>query len=267
MGGSLAAICRKRFPKARVIGVSRNRKALKYAHHKRWIHQGIQRLEQGVTHADLIILCTPVGVIREYLKRIDRVAKPGALVTDVGSVKSEIVRWVDRQRFSRICFVGAHPMVGSHLRGITVAQDRLFEQGYTFLTKSPKTDRQACRQIMQFWKKVSLRIVEISPEKHDRIVAFISHLPHVVAACLVLSVPKKMLGFASTGFKETTRVAQGHPSIWLPIFQENTKSILKALSFFETELIKFRRALRSTKPKALQRMISRGRQKRSQISL
>ncbi len=255
MGGSLAAACRKKFPQARILGISRSRKALLSAKKKKWIHEASQDLGLGVREADLVVLGTPVDTFPRLLLSLERLARRGTVVTDLGSVKGSIVRWAERRNFKNIRFVGSHPMVGSHERGIEAAKPALYERGLVFLVRTKKTDRAAFRLVQSFWAKIAALTFTLGPEDHDRIVSQISHLPHLAAACLILSAKREFLRFASSGFFDTTRIAQGDASIWVPIFESNQKSILASLAAFEKRLREFKKALRAQDKRALARLL------------
>lgn len=266
MGASLAAVCRKRFPGARVIGISRNSKALSLSRRKKWVHVATADLREGIPPADLVILCTPLDTFPTLLEKIDQSAEPGTVVTDVGSVKGEIGKWVSKKRFKNIRFVGAHPMVGSHERGVTAARADLYNHGFTLVIRSKETEAGSYEKAKAFWQKISPRVFEMDSKTHDRITGEISHLPHAVAVCLMLSATKDSLGFAASGFADTTRIAQGHPSIWVPIFRANRPAVLSALKTFENRLRTFKKALRG-KGSELESILNRAARKRGQISL
>jgi prephenate dehydrogenase len=266
MGASLAAACRKKFPRARVIGISRNPKALHLSLQKKWVHEATSDLRKGISPADLVILCTPLDTFRNLLKKIDQNAKPGTVVTDVGSVKGEIGAWASKRRFKNIRFVGAHPMVGSHERGVSAARADLYDHGFTLVIRSNETNAGSFQKTKSFWQTISPRVFEMSARQHDKITGEISHLPHAVAVCLMLSAAEDSLGFAASGFADTTRIAQGHPSIWVPIFRANHQAVLSALKIFENRLRVFKKALRG-KGSELEAILSRAARKRSQISL
>ncbi|HTL47694.1 MAG TPA: prephenate dehydrogenase/arogenate dehydrogenase family protein [Verrucomicrobiae bacterium] len=262
MGGSLAAACRKKFPRARVTGVSRSREALRSALKKKWIHAASRDLAGGVRGADLVILCTPVDTFPRILKEIDRHARPGTLVTDVGSIKGAVLRG----RRKNITFVGAHPMVGSHERGLAAANPRLYEGGLIFVIKPEKrAELGAFRKIRGFWNKISHRIVEVSAGRHDKVVGEISHLPHAAAACLLMSVDPGSVPFAASGFRDTTRIAASDPSIWRPIFMGNARAVALALQRFEKELAHFRTRLVRGDGKAVGRFLQKASRRRQQI--
>lgn len=267
IGGSLAGACRKKFPKARIIGVTRNRAALATAKRKGWIHEGCRDLESAFQNAGpcLILLCTPVDTLKGFLLRLDRIAPPGSVVTDTGSVKGFLVRWAEKRRLKRIHFVGAHPMAGSHERGIRNANSGLFKGSTTFVT--PARNANATQAVVDFWKKISDRVVMIDAGRHDRITAEISHLPHFLASVLVMSVSGKAMPFASTGFLDTTRVAQGAGDLWVPILFENQREVCRALSGFETRLAEFKKILARKDGHRLLQLLNQAGVRRKRIKL
>ena len=265
MGGSLAVACRKKFPKARITGVSRSREALALARKKKWVHETSEDALLGAKDADLVVLCTPVDAFLPYLKAIDKVCAKGALVMDVGSVKVSVLKEANSRQWKNLSFVGCHPMVGSHRRGIRAVNPTLYKEGAVLLTRDRNTCPAAYKMAKKFWKALSSRIVELSPEKHDALVGEISHLPHAAAVCLMHTVSVPALKVASTGFRETTRIAASASSIWQPIFSSNRKVMLKVLDRFERELGIFKKLLQSRDPKALSRYLDKARERRNSL--
>lgn len=265
MGGSLAAACRKEFPKARIVGVTRNRKALALARRKKWVHEGTDDISRGASGADLVVICTPVDTYLAILKKMDKVVRDGALVMDIGSVKGEVHKVIDRKKWKMLSFVGAHPMVGSHERGIEAACPSLYKEGAVILTRTKKTCPESYRMARKFWARLSKKTVRLNPELHDKLISEISHLPHAVAVCLVQMASKEALPLAAKGFRDTTRIAASASSVWLPIFSANKKHITKDLSRFETELKRFKKLLRNSDPSALKRYLDATRKRRQSI--
>ena len=263
MGGSLAARVRKRFPKVRVLGISRSRQAVREALKKRWIHEGGDRIE-AARAADFIVLCTPIDTFAKFLLTLEKICRPGTLVTDVGSVRGDILRWVSRKKFRNIHFVGAHPMAGSHARGIQAARENLFDHSLTFIVRSAVSPA-AYRAVKDFWRQITPRIMEVTGEEHDKIAAQISHLPHALAVCLALTPEEKNLKFAASGFADTTRVAAGDESIWLPIFLANREELQKALKDFRVKLSRFQKILLESKGPALLGFLKRARVRRESL--
>lgn len=265
MGGSLAAACRKKFPHARIVGITRNRAALALAKKKKWIHEGVHQLGVNIRDAEAIILCTPVNTYLPLLKKIDRFCKPHALVMDVGSVKGLVVKQAGGRKWKRLSFVGCHPMVGSHRRGPEAACPCLYDNGLVLLTKDPKTCSKSLKKARQFWMRFSRRIVQLSPELHDKLVGEVSHLPHAIAVCLMHTISDPALKLASTGFRDTTRIAASDPSVWQPIFRANKHDVIKALARFEKTLKSFKKALQSSSPSSLIQFLKTAQQKRQAL--
>lgn len=265
MGGSLAAACRKQFPKARVVGITRDRKALAFALRKKWIHEGTHDILKGARGVDAAVLCVPVDVYLTIMKKLDRVAASHALVMDVGSVKGEIQKNVERKNWKRLSFVGTHPMVGSHERGIGAASPKLYGQGTVILTRTKKTCPRSYKTAKKFWGRIAGKTVCLSPEVHDKLIAEISHLPHAVAVCLVHLASPQALPLAAAGFRDTTRVAASSSSVWKPIFEANKRQMLTHLKRFEKELKRFRKNLCRGKASALERYLTTAQEKRKRL--
>lgn len=262
MGGSLAAACRKKFPKARIVGISRSREARSVALKKKWVHESTADILAGAQDADLVVLCMPVGVFLPYFKAIDAVCSQGALVMDVGSVKGSVLREVNSQRWKHFSFVGCHPMVGSHERGIRAVNPALYDGGLILLTRDRKTCPRGYLTAKKFWSRFSSKVLEMDPETHDRFVGEVSHLPHASAVCLVNTVSLPALKVASTGFRDATRIAAAASSVWQPIFFSNRKVVLEALNRFERQLRVFKKLLQAKDPKKLVRFLDQAQQKR-----
>ena len=266
MGGSLAAACRKKFHKARIVGISRSQEALALAMKKKWVHEATRDVSLGARGADLVVLCTPVDTFISYLKAIDKVCSKGALAMDVGSVKGSVLKEVNSRKWKNLFFVGCHPMVGSHKRGIEAVNPALYKEGLVLLTRDRKTCFYSYKAAKKFWQSFTSRIVELTPEVHDKLVGEVSHLPHAIAACLMHTVSSPALKVASTGFRDTTRIAAAASSIWQPIFSSNRKVMLEVLSRFESELRIFKKLLQNRDSKKLARFLDQAQQKRKSIA-
>jgi len=265
MGGSLAAACRKKFPGARIIGISRSREALAFAKKKKWVHEATQDVLLGARGADLVVLCTPVNTYLPYLKVIDQVCAKGALAMDVGSVKAAVLKEVNSRPWKNLSFVGCHPMVGSHKRGIQAVDPELYNDGLVLLTRDRETCPRVYKLAQKFWHRFTSKIVELPPPMHDKLVGEVSHLPHAIAACLMHTVSTPALKIASTGFRDTTRIAAAASSVWQPIFSANRKVILSVLSCFENELRTFKRLLQNPNSKKLVRFLNVAQKKRQKL--
>ena len=276
IGGSLAFDIRRRFPSAHVIGVSRSTRKLALAKKRGLIHEGFAHLRQAFSPkslarksprrgVDFVFICSPVDTIPSLVSQVNRYAQPDTLVTDVGSTKREITRCVDRMHFRRIQFVGSHPLAGSHLAGMEHAREGLFDGAFVFLTPTRKSHPRAIRTVSSFWKTLRASVCVLSPELHDRIVSQISHLPHAVASILMHLVSSEALRYGATGFLDTTRVAQGDPRLWAPIFLTNRKNLLRDLRQFQEALRKLMGFLEKRSEKSLVVFLKAASLKRSNI--
>ncbi|MBX7245988.1 MAG: prephenate dehydrogenase [Candidatus Sumerlaeaceae bacterium] len=240
LGGSLGLAARQRKLCREVIGVGRSRPALEEALRLEAVDQVSTDLAEGVADADLIILCTPVGHILDTLPQVLAAAKPGAIVTDVGSTKSAIVR-AGEETATRLgkLFVGSHPMAGSEKSGVRYAKPDLFEESTCFVTKTTQTDPLAFSSVCRFWMALETRLVLCRPERHDRLVALVSHLPHMVAVALVQAVEslgedKNLIrGIIGNGFRDTTRIAHGSADMWEDICAQNNGEIANVRKAFD----------------------------------
>lgn len=235
MGGSIGLAVKKRRLAKEVIGVFRHRSTLKRALSCRAIDKGVLKIKDGVKDADLIIVAAPVSSIPALAKEAIRYAKKGAILTDIGSTKSWIVGEVEKmlKKNSNVFFVGSHPMAGSEQTGVEFAKDNLLENAPCIVVNTARTGKQALNKVVNFWKSIGTRVEVMKPSEHDKSIAFVSHLPHLVAFSLAGAVPEKDLFYAAEGFKDTTRVASSDARLWSDIFLTNKKEVLNSVRVFE----------------------------------
>lgn len=239
IGGSLALALKKTGVAETIVGIGHRSSSLEKAIKIGAIDKGFLNFEKGIKGSDLIVLATPVATILKYLKEGFSSLEEGAVVTDTGSTKKEIVKRAEL--FSRsFYFVGGHPIAGSEKRGIDAARADLFKKKVVILTRTKKTDQRALQMVKELWKRVGARPEVLSPEQHDKIIGLLSHLPHLVAVTLVKTAKESLkrgnLSFAGSGFKDTTRIATGSPHLWRDIFSTNREEILNLLVDFRQSL-------------------------------
>jgi prephenate dehydrogenase len=242
IGGSLgkALVRQKRW---RVVGIGRHPARLNKAKALGCAHEVTTDMARGVHRADVVVIASPVGDIVPLAKKLRPFMKPGALVMDVGSVKAPIVSALNRVFSKREgpYFVGAHPMAGSEKNGVEHARKDLFSGATCVLTPAPSTPRPALKRARHFWKSVGARLVQMTPEKHDRAVAVVSHLPHVLADALVWTAVRSVgraaaASLAAGSFRDATRVAASDPVLWRDIFRSNAKALSAAVRLFQGTL-------------------------------
>ena len=183
MGASLGLALKRGKIANKVVGFARRPVTRKMALKRRVVDVACDRIEDAVRHADLAVICAPVGIIPGLAKRCLSAAPDATVITDVGSSKSGIVSAIERTG-GNVNFVGSHPIAGSEQHGLDAARAGLYRGAVVALTPTPRTSKKALRAVSRFWRALGAEIIVISPREHDRIVARTSHLPHVIAAML-----------------------------------------------------------------------------------
>jgi prephenate dehydrogenase len=211
-----------------------------------WCDRAFADAAEAVDGSDMVILCTPVDSIVPMVRSIAAKLSPGALVTDVGSTKSRICRLASHAVPDGVVFIGSHPMAGSEKSGMNHASVDLFRDRACLVTPLEAASTDKVDSLVRFWRTLGMEVTSLSPEKHDEIVAHISHLPHLLASMLALHLSRKPDGwqaFCGNGLRDTTRIAAGNSEIWRSIFEENKEELLRAIDAFEGELALMRSAL------------------------
>jgi prephenate dehydrogenase len=264
IGGSIGLALRSRGQARHVIGIGRRESRLRVAQQVGAVDDFYTDLAQGVARAELSIVCTPVSHIVAQVRQISRVCPAGALITDAGSTKAGICRDLDRLEGNGT-FVGSHPMAGSEKSGVEFARDNLFQDRVTVVTPTDSTDSGAVQRTEAFWAAMGSRIVRTTPEDHDRMVAEVSHLPHLVASALAAATRPENLIFAAKGWRDTTRVAAGDAELWRQIFSENRGHVLQSIDDFGKVLAAFRDAIAEDDRDELLRLLQSGKQCRESV--
>jgi len=240
LGGSVAKAARAEGLAREIVAVGRRPASLEPALRDGVVDHITTDIAEGVAGTDLCILATPVATLTSLLRMVWRAAPDPAVVTDVGSTKAAIVRTAEALGRDRpLAFIGSHPMAGSEKSGYAVARPDLFKGALVILTPTDQSVPAALERVHDFWQSLGARVRMLDPVTHDRAVASISHLPHLVADALVdavLRMDPSFLDIAATGFKDTTRIAASNPQVWREIFQENRDALGEALGAFRRAL-------------------------------
>ena len=265
MGGSLGmALKRHRLAKT-VVGLSRTSATLRRAVRRGAIDVGTTDLAAAVRGADLVVLATPVDDIIPLAKRAVRSMRAGSILTDVGSTKIRIVAVLERSMPTGVAFVGGHPLAGSEARGIEAADAHLYVGAICIVTPTPRTNRAALRRVEQLWRPLVGRVVRMSPHDHDRAMASTSHLPHVLASCLVRTAQPRDLPTAAPSFREMTRLAKSDPDLWDDIFFTNQRLLLGAMDQFSRQWRALRAMLAGSRRAAFRRALAQAKRTRDAI--
>jgi prephenate dehydrogenase len=249
LGGSVAKAARAESMAREIVGIGRNPASLKPALVEGAVDNVTTDLREGLTGADMVVLATPVATLEGQMPAVWEAAPPKALITDVGSTKAAIVRGAESLSARKpLDFVGSHPMAGSNLSGFAVSRADLFRGATVILTPTDRTAPDAVKRVTEFWEAVGGRVVTMDPATHDRAVAAVSHLPHLVADALVDTVFRmdpQFFEVAARGFKDTTRIAASSPEVWREIFEENREALAEAVASFRAALGDLESVLRS----------------------
>ena len=249
LGGSLGLAIKRHRLAGRVEGYVRREASVSECEKLGVVDRAHLELAPAVAEADLVVFCTPIARMAPLARQMLPVLRPGALVTDVGSVKGSVVRELE-PLFAKAgaCFIGSHPMAGAEKMGPAHAKADLFANAMCVVTPTPNSQPELVEKLEEFWGRLGGIPLRLTPEIHDDLVSRSSHLPHVVAAELanyVLSPahPKAQAMLCATGFRDTTRIASGSPEMWRDICLANSKNLARVLGVFIEDLQEFRLAL------------------------
>ncbi len=270
LGGSLGLAVKQRRLAARIEGYVRRTASISECDKLAIVDHATRDLARAVADADLVILCTPLSQMRELAEKMLPALKPGAIVTDVGSVKGSVVEELEPLiAGAGGHFVGSHPMAGGEKTGAAAARADLFERAVCLVTPTANSNKSAVEKVEEFWKALGGRVLRMAPGLHDDLVSRASHLPHVVAAELanyILSPahPPEQATVCANGFRDTTRVASGSPEMWRDIAIANQKNLSRVLGVFIEDLQEFRLALENGDVKAVEEFFENAKQRRDQ---
>jgi len=262
LGGSLGLAVKARDPSVRIAGVGRRQASLDEALKVGAIDSAHLDPSEVVACSDLVVLATPVGAFGRYLRIIAPLLKPRAIVTDVGSTKASVVRQAAQVLGRDGRFIGSHPMAGSERKGVAFARADLFAGATCVLTPTAATPRAVTQRIRRFWRSLGMVLCQMSPAAHDRAMARISHLPHVLAGLLMLLPTKGDLDVAATGFRDMTRLASGDPEMWRDILLTNRRAILAAIDEFDEQLMHLRDVLERADAPGVEKFLATAKRRR-----
>lgn len=246
LGASVARAARARGVAARIVIWSRRPETRLALAAQPWCDAVVETPEAAACDATLVVIASPVDQIVPLVRRIAPCLPAGAFVTDVGSVKGEIARLGAVALGEHAHFVGAHPMAGSEKTGWEHGTAELFQRRTCFVTPLPTTAPAATAAVVKFWHDLGAEAVTVDPDRHDEIVAHISHLPQVLASTLCAFLAQRDPGwrnFAGGGLRDTTRIAASDPQLWRTILEQNRDEVLRALRHYQDELQTFQAAL------------------------
>ena len=262
IGGSLALALRAKGAVEEVVGIGRGEENLRRGVELGVIDRFFLDPCEGVKGADLVFLATPVCTIAGIVGRIAPFLSPGAIVTDGGSVKEEIVIACEPIMPPGTFFVGGHPIAGTEHSGVEAAFATLYEKRRCIVTPTDRTDPSALATVTRMWETAGSEVVMMDVGKHDRVLAAISHLPHMVAYSLVNAVGgydrfhENILRYSAGGFRDFTRIASSDPVMWRDIALMNREATLEMMDHFAGSLAGLRRLVAEGDSDGLERFFA-----------
>jgi prephenate dehydrogenase len=263
LGGSLGLAARRRGLARRVAGAGRSRESLEGALARGAVDEAHLDPLPAVRDAQLVVLATPPGAMPGVVARLAPVLEPGALLSDVGSVKAAVAESLPGLLPPGVCYLGAHPMAGSHRKGIAHARADLFEGAPCVLTPTPDTPPAALERLARFWRELGARVVVRDPQAHDAEVAWVSHLPHLLAFAFARALSAAPAGageLAGAGFRDFTRIAHSDPELWAEILSANHKALAGPLQELAARLRELQAVLESGDAEAVERFLGEARE-------
>jgi prephenate dehydrogenase len=239
IGGSLALALKEAGAVGHVVGVGRGLPNLETALRLGVVDSFTRDLTAGVADADVIFLATPVQALGPVCEQAMPHLKPGAIITDGGSVKQAVIEAIEPHLRSDVYFVAGHPIAGTENSGSEAAFATLYRNRRCILTPTAKTSGDALEFVRRMWQLVGSQVVVMDVEKHDRVLAAISHLPHMVAYALVNAVgaydryDENVLEYSAGGFRDFTRIASSDPTMWRDIALTNRDALVEMMEQFE----------------------------------
>ena len=267
IGGSIAISLKNSGYRGKIYGFDLSAERVKKAIQLQAIDEGFTSLKEVPwENVDLVIIATPVKRFEEVAKKIKPYLKKGSVVTDVGSVKGDLVEKLQKI-LSPIKFVGAHPIAGTEKEGVENAVVGLFKGKKLILTVD-KEDKDT-KRVEQFWRDLGSKVEVMDPYTHDFVFASVSHLPHAVAFALVDALIElseevgiDLFLYSGAGFKDFTRIAASSPVVWKDIFLENKENVLYTIDRFIKSMEKLKEFIEKEDEKNLLKLLSESREKR-----
>jgi cyclohexadieny/prephenate dehydrogenase len=272
IGSSIAWAAKKQGLVGSVVGTARTPATRRTAQRLGFVDDAAATAAEAVKGADLVIICTPVGTYKQIAEEIAPHLAPGAILSDVGSVKQTVVRDVSPFLPAGVQFVPGHPIAGTEHSGPEAGFAELFEGRWCILTPVAGTDAKAVAKLRRFWERIGSKVDIMDAAHHDKVLAITSHLPHLIAYTIVgtatdleTHLKSEVIKFAASGFRDFTRIAASDPVMWRDIFLNNKDAVLEMIGRLSEDLAAMQRAIRWGEGDKLQDLFTRTRAIRRSI--
>lgn len=272
IGSSISHACRRRGLAGEIVGAAQSEATRRKALELGLVARAEADAAAAVAGADLVVLCAPVGAYARIAAQIGPHLAPGAILTDVGSVKAAVVRDVAPHVPPGVHFVPGHPIAGTEQSGPEAGFAELFDGRWCILTPPPGTEQDAVARLATFWRALGSEVEIMTPEHHDMVLAITSHVPHLIAYNIVNTAEhlervtnSEVIKFSAGGFRDFTRIAASDPVMWRDVFLNNKEAVLEMLGRFSEDLTALQRAIRFGDGETLERVFTQARAVRRSI--
>jgi cyclohexadieny/prephenate dehydrogenase len=272
IGSSLARALRRDSPDTTIVACARRAETLAAVRQLGIADATTHDPAEAAAGADLVVLATPLSAYAEIAARIAPALKPGAILTDVGSVKEAVIRDVGPHVPPGVHFVPGHPVAGTEHSGPESGFAELFRDRWCIVIPLPQTAPDAVAKVRALWQQCGMRVTEMEAAHHDKVLAMTSHLPHLIAYTIVGtasdledSLKSEVIAFSAGGFRDFTRIAASDPVMWRDIFLNNREAVLEILQRFNEDLTALQRAIRRGEDDTLHSWFTRTRAIRRSI--
>ena len=272
IGSSLARALRRDSPETSIAACARRAETLAAVRRLALADDITDDPAKAVEDADLVVIATPLSAYQEIGKRIGPALKRGAILSDAGSVKQAVIRDLGPHVPQGVHFVPGHPVAGTEHSGPESGFAELFRDRWCILTPPPETAPEAVTAVGRMWERFGMRVVTMSADHHDKVLAMTSHLPHLIAYTIVgtatnleESLKSEVIEFSASGFRDFTRIAASDPVMWRDIFLSNREAVLEIVQRFTEDLTALQRAIRWGEGDKLQELFTRTRAIRRSI--
>jgi len=272
IGSSLSRVIKKKNLSNEIVVCARRDETLNIVKKLDLAHIVTKDLTFAVTDADLVVLCTPVGVYEALAKRMSPSLKQGSIVSDVGSVKQSAINMVKPYLADGVHFVPGHPIAGTENSGPESGFDTLFENRWVILTPESGTDQNAISKVEELWRCAGAKTEIMDAKHHDRVLAITSHVPHLIAYTIVGTatdledrLKAEVVKFAASGFRDFTRIAASDPVMWRDIFVHNRNAVLEMLGRLTEDISTLQRYVRDSDADKMEELFSRTREIRRSV--
>jgi cyclohexadieny/prephenate dehydrogenase len=251
IGSSLARVIRRDNPATRIVACARRAETLEAVRRLGIADETTDDPVAAVRDADLVVLATPLSAYAGLAAQIAPALKPGAIVTDVGSVKEAAIADIAPALPEGVHFVPGHPVAGTEHSGPEAGFAEMFADRWCILTPPPETDPAAMAKVKALWELARMKVVTMPADHHDKVLAVTSHLPHLIAYTIVgtatelgQDLQSEVVAYSAGGFRDFTRIAASDPVMWRDIFLANSEAVLELLQRFSEDLTALQRAIR-----------------------